>query len=146
MLHTLPLSQPKRASTVRVKRLPSVRNERQTRRRISDEEIGLKEPSASCGQDEQGAEDVREVPAGHGQDKQVTEDVREVPEGHGQDKQAVENIKKFQQVVDKTNRMQKMLEKFQQVMDKINGPGGARQAPAGNGQGIVGLSQAFQDK
>ena len=41
------LSQPKRASTVRVKRPPSVRNERRTRRRIYDEEMGLREASAS---------------------------------------------------------------------------------------------------
>ena len=57
------------------------------RRRISDEEMGLGEASASCGQDEQAVEDGREVPAGHGQDKQGVEDVREVPGGCGQDKQ-----------------------------------------------------------
>ena len=68
MIHTLPLSQPKRASTVRVKRPPSVRNERRTRRRISGEEMGLGEASASHGKDEQFVEGVREVPVGHRQD------------------------------------------------------------------------------
>ena len=87
ILHTVPLSQPERDSTVKVKRPPSVRNERRTRRRISDEEMGLREASASHRQDEQAAEDVREVPAGHGQDKQGAEDVREVSIGCGQDKQ-----------------------------------------------------------
>ena len=84
MLHTLPLLQPKRASTVRVKRPPSVRNERRTRRRVSDEEMGLGEASASCGQDEQVAEDVKEVPAGCGQDKQDPGGARQAPAGHRQ--------------------------------------------------------------
>ena len=91
MLQTLPLSQPKRASTVRVKRPAPVRNER-TRKRISDEEMGLGEASASCGQDEQGAKDVRQVPAGYGKYKQDGEDVRQDPAGHGYDKQGAEDI------------------------------------------------------
>ena len=49
--------------------------------------MGLREASASHGQDEQAAEDGREVPAGHGQDTQGVEDVREVPGGSGEDKQ-----------------------------------------------------------
>ena len=56
------------ASTVRVKRAPSARNERRMRRRIYDEEMGLREASARHGQDEQAAEDGREVSAGCGQD------------------------------------------------------------------------------
>ena len=87
MLHTLPLSQPKRALTVRVKRPPPVRNERRTRKRIPDEEMGLAEALASHGQDEQGAEDVRQISAGNGQHKQGVEDVRQVPAGREQDKQ-----------------------------------------------------------
>ena len=51
-----------------MKRPPSVRNERRTRRRIYDEEMGLREASASCGQDEQALEDGRGVPAACGQD------------------------------------------------------------------------------
>ena len=70
MLHTLLLSQAQRASTVRVKIPPPVINERRIRIRISDEEMGLGEVSASHGQDEQGAEDVKQVPAGHGQYEQ----------------------------------------------------------------------------
>ena len=49
--------------------------------------MGLVEASASHGQDEQAAEDAREVSASHGQDKQGVEDVREGPDGCGQDKQ-----------------------------------------------------------
>ena len=77
---------------VRVKRPSAVINERRTGRRISDEEMGLGGASASHGQDEQGAEDVRQVIAGHGQDKQKqgAEDDRQVPAGCGQDKQGVE--------------------------------------------------------
>ena len=93
MLHTLPLSQPKRASTVRVKRPPSVRNKRRTRGRISDEEIGFEEASASCGQNKQGAEDVRGDPAGHEPDKLVVEDVRQVPAGRRHEKQGAEDVR-----------------------------------------------------
>ena len=63
------------------------------KRRIYDEEMGLRKASASCGQDEQAAEDGREVPASCGQDTQAVEDVREAPAGHGQDKQAVEDVR-----------------------------------------------------
>ena len=52
-------------------------------KRISVEERGLGEASASQGQYEQGSEDVRKVPAGHGQDKQGA-DVRQVTAGCGQ--------------------------------------------------------------
>ena len=69
MLYTVLLSQPQRVSTVKVERPPLVKNER-TRRRISDEEMGFGEASASHGQNEQGADDVRQVTVGHGQDKQ----------------------------------------------------------------------------
>ena len=86
VLHILLLSQPQRASIVRVKRPPPVLNERRTRRRISDEEMGLGDASASCGQDKHGAEDVEQVPAGCGQDKQDVEDVRQFTAGCGQDK------------------------------------------------------------
>ena len=55
--------------------------------------MGLREASASCGKDEQAAEDGREVPAGHVQDTQATEDVREASAGHGQDKQAAEDVR-----------------------------------------------------
>ena len=75
------------ASTVRVKIPPPVINIRRTSRRIYDKEMGLEEASASHGQDEQGADNVRQVPAGSGQDKQSAEDVRKVPAGCGQDKQ-----------------------------------------------------------
>ena len=102
------------ASKVRVKRPPSVRNERRTRRRISDQEMGLGEASASRGQDEQAVEDVREVLAGHGQHKQGVEDVREVPAGHQQDKQHLEDVREG-------------LGGCRQVKQD---PGGARQAPA----------------
>ena len=44
-------------------------NERRTRRRIADEEMGLREASADHEQDEHGAEDVRQNPEGDGQDK-----------------------------------------------------------------------------
>ena len=133
----LPLSQPKRASTVRVERPPSVRNERRARRRIYDEEMGLREALASHGQDEQAAEDGWEVPAGHGQDtrgvedvrevltgcghnKQATEDGRQTPADHGQDKQAAEDVREAPAGCGQDNRLQKMLEKLQQVVDKIN--------------------------
>ena len=82
-----PYHNQKRPSTVRVKRPPSVQNKRRTRRRIPDEEMGLEEAPSSHGQDEQGAEDIREVSAGCRQDKQGAEDVREVPTDCGQDKQ-----------------------------------------------------------
>ena len=47
--------------------------------------MGLGEASASHGQDEQDAEDVREVPTGWRQDKQGAEDFSKVPGGCGQD-------------------------------------------------------------
>ena len=50
--------------------------------------MGLGEASASHGQDELGAEDVRVVLAGYGQDKQGTK-----------------MLEKFNQVMDKINRM-----------------------------------------
>ena len=49
--------------------------------------MGLREASASHGQDEQGVEDVRDIPAGCEQDKQDVKDVRQVPAGHRQDNQ-----------------------------------------------------------
>ena len=102
----------------RAKRPPSLRNERRTRRRIYDEETGLEEASAGCGQDKQGAEDVREVPAGCGQDKQGIEDVRDVPTGHKQDKQDAENVRDIPGGCEQDEQE----------------PGGARQDPAGCGQ------------
>ena len=75
------LSQPLMASTVRVKRPPSIRNKRRTRRRIYNEEMGHGEASAGCGQDKQAAEDVREVPGGCGEDKQDSGGVRQAPAG-----------------------------------------------------------------
>ena len=78
----------KRASTVRVKRSPSVRNERRTRRRIHDEEMGLREASASHGQDEQAAEDGRKS-------QQVV----------GKIHMLQKMLEKLQQVMDKINRV-----------------------------------------
>ena len=139
ILHTLPLSQPKRASTVRVKKPPSVRNERRTRRRIYDEEMGLREASASHGQYEQAAEDGREVPAGQGQDTQGVEDVREAPAGHGQDKQAAEDVREAPAGCGKDKLG------VEDVREVPEGHGedkqdhrGARQAQAGHGQSRLG--------
>ena len=78
MLATLVLSQPQRGSTVRVKGPPPVINER-TRRRISDEEIGFGEDSASHGQEKQDTGGAGQVAAGHGQDKQDLGDAKQAP-------------------------------------------------------------------
>ena len=78
----------------------------------------LEEPQV----DEEGAEDVREVPAGHGQDKLGVEDIREVPAGHRQDKQGAEDVRE----VPAGHRQDKQ------------DPGGARQAQAGHRQSRVG--------
>ena len=77
------LSQPQRASTVRVKRPPPVINER-TKRRIYNEEMSFGEALASHGQDEQGAEDVRQVPAVGGLDKQDPRGAKQASGGHRQ--------------------------------------------------------------
>ena len=53
-------------------------------RRISDEEMGLGKASASYGQDEQGAEDVGQVPAGHAPDKQDPGGPRQATAAHMQ--------------------------------------------------------------
>ena len=130
MLHTLPLKQLNRPSTVRVKRPPSARNERIARRRISDETMGLGEASAHCGhdeqdaedfgevpvgcrQDKQGAEDVREGAAGHRQDKQGAEDIREAPAGHGQHKQGAEGGREVSAALNKINNTLKAQGKLQ---------------------------------
>ena len=84
--------------------------------------MSLGEASASSGQDEQGTEDVREIPAGHGQHKQDVEDVREVPICCRQEKQGAEDVREV---------------KAGCGQDKWD-PGGVRQAPAGCRQSRVG--------
>ena len=84
--------------------------------------MGLGEALASHGQDEQGAEDVRQNPEGHGQDKHSAEDVRQVPAGCGQDKQGAKDARQ----VPAGHRQDKQ------------DPGGARHVPAGCRQSRVG--------
>ena len=52
--------------------------------------MSLGEASASNGQDEQGEEDLRQVPADHGQDKQDTGSARQAQAGHRQSRVGLE--------------------------------------------------------
>ena len=78
----------------------------------------LEESSASCGQDEQCAEDVREVPAGHEQDKHGAEDVREVPASSRQDKQGAEDVREVLAGYGQDKQGPGMQGKLQQIIGK----------------------------